>query len=82
MKVEKCKKNDKELLVSYIHEFWQKNHILVKNQDLLKDYILDSLELMKLVSILEKKKIFSLKDYAKKENNFKISAILNFINKK
>ena len=55
---------------------------LKTNQDLLKDYILDSLELMKLVSILEKKKIFSLKDYAKKENNFKISAILNFINKK
>lgn len=52
------------------------------NQDLLKDYILDSLELMKFISILEKKKIFSLKDYTKKENNFKISAILNFINKK
>ena len=33
MKVEKCKINDKELLVSYIDEFWQKNHILVKNQD-------------------------------------------------
>ena len=31
MKVEKCKKNDKELLVSYIEEFWQKNYILVKN---------------------------------------------------
>jgi|TARA_B110001450_G_C17176679_1_gene301627 acyl carrier protein len=52
------------------------------NQDLLKDHILDSLELMKFVSILEKKKIFSLKEYAKKENNFKISRILNFINKK
>ena len=52
------------------------------NQDLLKDYILDSLELMKFVSILEKKKIFNLKDYAKKENNFKISAIINFINKR
>ena len=52
------------------------------NQDLLKDYILDSLELMTLVSILEKKKIFNLKDYAKKKNNFKISTILNFINKK
>ena len=50
------------------------------NQDLLKDFILDSLELMKLISILEKKKIFSLKNYAKKENNFKISAILNYIN--
>ena len=36
MKVEKCKKNEKELLVSYINEFWQKNHILVKNQDLFK----------------------------------------------
>ena len=36
MKVEKCKKNDRELLVSYINKFWQKSHILVKNQDLLK----------------------------------------------
>ena len=36
MKVEKCKKNEKELLVSYIDEFWQKSHILVKNQDLFK----------------------------------------------
>ena len=35
MKVEKCKISDKELLVSYIDQFWQKNHILVKNQDLL-----------------------------------------------
>ena len=52
------------------------------NQDLLKDYILDSLQLMKFVSILEKKKIFNLKDYAKKEDNFKISAIINFINKR
>ena len=41
------------------------------NQDLLKDYILDSLELMTLVSILEKKKIFSLKDYAKKKTILK-----------
>ena len=34
MKIEKCKTIDKELLVSYIDNFWQKNHILVKNQDL------------------------------------------------
>ena len=34
MKIEKCKKIDKESLVSYIDQFWQKNHILVINQDL------------------------------------------------
>jgi len=34
VKIEKCKIIDKRLLVSYIDEYWQKNHILVKNQDL------------------------------------------------
>ena len=34
MIIEKCKIIDKELLVSYINDFWQKNHVLVKNQDL------------------------------------------------
>ena len=59
----------------------KKNKINIE-QDLLQDYILDSLELMQFISILEKKKIFNLKDYAKKDDNFKISTILNFINKK
>lgn len=49
--------------------------------DLIKDHIIDSLELMGLVSILEKKKIFNLRQYAKKENNFKLHNILKFINK-
>ena len=35
MKIEKCKIIDKQLLVSYINDYWQQNHILVKNQDLL-----------------------------------------------
>lgn len=34
MKIEKCKIIDKELLLTYIDQFWQKNHILVKNKDL------------------------------------------------
>ena len=58
----------------------KKKKIDMRN-DLIKDHIIDSLELMSLVSILEKKKIFNLKQYVKKENNFKLHNILKFINK-
>ena len=37
---------------------------------------------MQFISVLEKTKKFELKNYIKNNNNFKISKILNFINKK
>jgi acyl carrier protein len=40
-------------------------------QDLIKDHILDSLELMQFISILEKIKFFNLKNYIKKEKAFR-----------
>ncbi len=49
--------------------------------DLIKDLILDSLELMEFMSFLEKKKYLKLKEYTSKEKNFKLSNILKFINK-
>ena len=49
--------------------------------DLIKDLILDSLELMEFMSFLEKKKYLELKEYTSKEKNFKLSNILKFINK-
>ena len=42
MKIEKCKTIDKELLVSYIDNFWQRNHILVRNEDLFNWQHLDN----------------------------------------
>lgn len=57
------------------------NKINIK-QDLIKDNILDSLELMQFISTLEKIKVFNLKNYIKKEKDFQIISILNFINKK
>ena len=52
---------------------------LKKNDDLIKTGILDSLELVKLITILEKKHNFSFKKYQKKNNNFKIASIEKFI---
>jgi acyl carrier protein len=74
---------DKEffILLKKKYKHLSKNKITIK-QDLIKDYILDSLELMQFISVLEKTKKFELKNYIKKNNNFKISKILNFINKK
>lgn len=57
-----------------------KTKINIKN-DLINDHIIYSLEFMEFVSLLEKKKLFNLKDYAKTNKNFKLSTILKFINK-
>ncbi len=51
------------------------------NDDLVKELILDSLELMEFMSFLEKKKYLKLREYTNKEKNFKLSNILRFINK-
>ena len=59
-----------------------KNNKINIKQDLIKDNILDSLELMQFISTLEKIKVFNLKNYIKKEKDFQIISILNFINKK
>ena len=48
--------------------------------DLVKQMILDSLELMEFMSFLEKKKYLELRKYTNKEKDFKLSNILKFIN--
>tara|TARA_B100001094_G_C17835225_1_gene625183 strand:- start:94 stop:312 length:219 start_codon:yes stop_codon:yes gene_type:complete len=50
-----------------------------KNIDLIKNGIIDSLELMKLISYLEKKHKFNFNLYQKKNKNFKISNLEKFI---
>ena len=50
-----------------------------KNDDLIKSGIIDSLELMKLISILEKKNKFNFNKYQKKNKNFKINNLEKFI---
>ena len=50
-----------------------------KNIDLIKSGIIDSLELMKLISYLEKKHKFNFNSYQKKNKNFKISNLEKFI---
>ena len=50
-----------------------------KNEDLVKNGIIDSLELMKLISYLEKKHKFNFNSYQKKNKNFKISNLEKFI---
>ncbi len=50
-----------------------------KNIDLIKSGIIDSLELMKLISYLEKKHKFNFNTYQKKNKNFKISSLEKFI---
>lgn len=42
MKIEKCKKNDESLLITYINEYWKENHVLVRNNDLMKWQHLDN----------------------------------------
>ena len=49
------------------------------SSDLIKQALLDSLELIKLLTILEKKHNFNLKQYQKKNNNFMIKNIEKFI---
>ena len=58
----------------------KKKKICLKD-DLVKQMILDSLELMEFMSFLEKKKYLKLREYTNKEKNFKLSNILKFINK-
>lgn len=56
-----------------------KNTKISKNIDLIKNGIIDSLELMKLISYLEKKHKFNFNSYQKKNKNFKISNLEKFI---
>lgn len=58
----------------------KKKKISLKD-DLVKQMILDSLELMEFMSFLERKKYLKLREYTNKEKNFKLSNILKFINK-
>ncbi len=58
----------------------KKKKISLKD-DLVKQMILDSLELMEFMSFLEKKKYLKLREYTNKEKNFELSNILKFINK-
>jgi acyl carrier protein len=51
----------------------------IENDDLINNGILDSLELIKLLTILKKVYKFDLKKYQKKNNNFKIKNLENFI---
>ena len=55
-----------------------KNIKILKHNDLLKDGILDSLELMGLLSDLEKISNFKIKSYLRKNKNLKISNLENF----
>lgn len=50
-----------------------------ENDDLINNGILDSLELIQLLTILKKVYKFDLKKYQKKYNNFKIKNLENFI---
>lgn len=50
-----------------------------ENDDLINNGILDSLELIKLLTILKKVYQFDLKKYQKKYNNFKIKNLEKFI---
>lgn len=57
-----------------------KNSNLDGKSDLISDYILDSLELMVILTTLEKKKLLKIRNFTKEENNFKISTITKHIN--
>jgi hypothetical protein len=41
MKIEKCKKSEENLLLTYINKYWKKNHVLVRKNDLMKWQHLD-----------------------------------------
>ena len=53
-----------------------KNKKISKNNDLLKDHILDSLELMSFLLILEKNTNFNIKKYLNKNKSFKIENLI------
>ena len=55
-----------------------KNKKIVKSSDLLKDNILDSLELMNILIELKKVSNFKIKNYLKKNKSFKISVLEKF----
>ena len=55
-----------------------KNIKILKHNDLLKDNILDSLELMSLLSYLEKISNFKIKSYLRKNKNLKVNNLENF----
>ena len=70
----KIKKID---IISYIKRKFKylKNTKSTKKSDLLGENILDSLELMELMSDLEKNNKFDIKKYNKKNNHFKIETL-------
>ena len=53
---------------------------IAKESDLIKDNILDSLELMNLISYLEKVSKFKVKNYLKKNEKFIIKKMEKFLN--
>ena len=53
---------------------------ITKESDLLEDIILDSLELMNLISHLEQVSKFKVKNYLKKNEKFIIKKIEEFLN--
>jgi len=55
-----------------------KNKKIVKSSDLLKDQILDSLELMNVLVELEKVSNFKIKSYLKKNKSFKVNILEEF----
>ena len=55
-----------------------KNKKIVKSSDLLKDQILDSLELMNVLVELEKVSNFKIKSYLKKNKTFKVNILEEF----
>jgi acyl carrier protein len=75
--------NEKELINILKKKFkhLKKKKINIK-EDLAGQLILDSLELMGFMLHLEKKKLLKLKEYTKKQSNFKLLSILNYINNK
>jgi acyl carrier protein len=68
-----------------IEEILKKNFVRLKKEkindktDLIKSALIDSLELLKLLTILEKKYNFNLKSYQKKYKNFIVKNLDNFI---
>lgn len=50
-----------------------------QKEDLIKNGLIDSLELMKLISILEKKYKFNFDKYQRKNNNFKLNNLEKYL---
>ena len=68
-------------IISTIIDFFPrlKKINLNMNSDLINDGIIDSLELLGLIEVLEKKFKFDFKDYQKKNKNFKIRNLEKYI---